>query len=50
VQLAAAASGSVLANARLELYPDDLAPARALRLAQAGAGISAWSATAGCGW
>ena len=39
VQLAAAASGSVLANARLELYPHDLDPVRALRLAQAGAGV-----------
>ncbi|MGH3910031.1 MAG: BREX system serine/threonine kinase PglW, partial [Pseudonocardiaceae bacterium] len=39
VQLAAAASGSVLANARLELYPYDMDPARALRLAQAGAGV-----------
>lgn len=39
VALAAAASGSVLANARMELYPRDLHPARALRLAQAGAGV-----------
>ncbi|GEL17300.1 BREX system serine/threonine kinase PglW [Pseudonocardia asaccharolytica] len=39
VQLAAAASGTVLANARLELYPRDLDPIRALRLSQAGAGV-----------
>ncbi|MDN5913801.1 MAG: BREX system serine/threonine kinase PglW [Pseudonocardia sp.] len=39
VQLAAAAAGTVLANARLELYPTDLDPLRALRLSQAGAGI-----------
>lgn len=39
VRLAAAASESVLANARLELYPADLSPARALRLSQAGAAI-----------
>jgi len=39
VQLAAAATGTVLANARLELYPRDLDPVRALRLAQAGTGI-----------
>ncbi|MGH3802327.1 MAG: hypothetical protein ACRDTD_19760, partial [Pseudonocardiaceae bacterium] len=38
-QLAAAASGCVLVNARLELYPRDLDPVRALRLAQAGAGV-----------
>ncbi|MGQ0480074.1 MAG: BREX system serine/threonine kinase PglW [Pseudonocardia sp.] len=38
-QLAAAASGTVLANARLELYPADLDPIRALRLSQAGAGV-----------
>lgn len=41
VQLASAASGSVLANARLELYPADLDLVRALRLSQAGAGIPA---------
>ncbi|GDY33308.1 BREX system serine/threonine kinase PglW [Gandjariella thermophila] len=40
VRLAAAAAGSVLSNARLELYPRDLSPVRALRLAQAGAGLS----------
>lgn len=39
VQLAAAATGSVLANARLELYPPDLDLVRALRLSQAGAGV-----------
>lgn len=39
VQLAASASGTVLSNARLELYPADLDPARALRLSQAGASI-----------
>lgn len=39
VQLAASASGTVLSNARMELYPRDLDPARALRLAQAGAGL-----------
>ena len=39
VQLAAAASARVLANARLELYPRDLDPIRALRLSQAGAGV-----------
>ncbi|MGI8814863.1 MAG: hypothetical protein ACR2G2_06120 [Pseudonocardia sp.] len=39
VQLAAAASGTVLVNARLELYPCDLDPVRALRLSQAGAGV-----------
>ncbi len=36
VQLAAAASKNAAANARLELYPRDLPPHRALRLAQAG--------------
>jgi serine/threonine protein kinase len=36
VQLAAAASRNAACNARLELYPRDLAPHRALRLAQAG--------------
>lgn len=41
VQLGAAASGSVLANARLELFPSDLDPVRALRLSQAGAGVPA---------
>ncbi|MGH3977556.1 MAG: hypothetical protein ACRDRZ_00915, partial [Pseudonocardiaceae bacterium] len=41
VQLAAAATGTVLSNARLELYPHDLDPVRALRLAQAGTGIPA---------
>lgn len=41
VQLAAAGTGMVLSNARLELYPHDLAPVRALRLAQAGTGIPA---------
>lgn len=39
VQLAAAATGTVLTNARLELYPHDLDPVRALRLSQAGAGV-----------
>ena len=39
VQLAAAASGTVFANARLELYPRDLDAVRALRLSQAGAGV-----------
>lgn len=39
VQLAAAASGTVLANARMELFPHDLDPVRALRLSQAGAGV-----------
>ncbi|MBY8850776.1 hypothetical protein K7G98_21220, partial [Saccharothrix sp. MB29] len=38
VRLAAAGSGTVLANLRLELYPRDLPVVRALRLAQAGAG------------
>lgn len=46
VQLAASASGTVLSNARMELYPHDLAPARALRLAQAGAGLPAEGLTA----
>lgn len=41
VQLAAAAAGSVLVNARLEVYPRDLDPVRALRLSQAGAGVPA---------
>ncbi|WP_300007723.1 BREX system serine/threonine kinase PglW [Pseudonocardia sp.] len=41
VALAAAASGSVLVNARLEVYPRDLDPVRALRLSQAGAGVPA---------
>jgi serine/threonine protein kinase len=36
VQLAAAASERAVANARLEVYPRDLDPVRALRLAQAG--------------
>lgn len=36
VQLAAAASRNSACNARMELYPCDLAPHRALRLAQAG--------------
>src|SRR5205814_10709458 len=35
VQLAAAASKDAAANARLEVYPRDLPPHRALRLAQA---------------
>ncbi|MEU7481298.1 BREX system serine/threonine kinase PglW [Lentzea sp. NPDC042327] len=39
VKLATAASGSVLANVRLELYPKDLSLVRALRLSQAGAGL-----------
>jgi serine/threonine protein kinase len=39
VQLAASASGTVLSNARMELYPRDLNQQRALRLAQAGAGL-----------
>lgn len=39
VQLAAATSAKVWANARLELYPRDLDPIRALRLSQAGAGV-----------
>jgi len=39
VQLAASASGTVLSNARMELYPRDLKQQRALRLAQAGAGL-----------
>jgi serine/threonine protein kinase len=41
VQLAASASGTVLANARMELYPRKLKPVRAIRLAQAGAGLPA---------
>ncbi|WP_219414066.1 BREX system serine/threonine kinase PglW [Pseudonocardia nigra] len=40
VQLAAATSATVWANARLEIYPRDLDPIRALRLSQAGAGVS----------
>src|SRR5207245_10399719 len=36
VFLAAAASMNAAATARLEIYPRDLAPVRALRLAQAG--------------
>lgn len=36
VQLAAVASGVAAASARLEIYPRDLDPVRALRLAQAG--------------
>jgi len=39
VKLATAASGSVLANVRLELYSKDLPLVRALRLSQAGAGL-----------
>ncbi len=39
VGLAAAASDGALAGPRLELYPRDLSPVRALRLAQAGAGL-----------
>jgi hypothetical protein len=39
VQLAAATSARVWANARLEIYPRDLDPIRALRLSQAGAGV-----------
>lgn len=39
VQLAAATSARVWANARLEVYPRDLDPIRALRLSQAGAGV-----------
>lgn len=39
VQLAAAATGTVLSNARMELFPHDLDPIRALRLSQAGAGV-----------
>ncbi|GAA4535324.1 BREX system serine/threonine kinase PglW [Pseudonocardia xishanensis] len=39
VQLAAAATTGVLTNARLELFPVDLDPVRALRLSQAGAGV-----------
>lgn len=39
VQLGAAVAGTVLANARLELYQRDLDPIRALRLSQAGAGV-----------
>jgi hypothetical protein len=39
VQLAAAVSATVWANARMELYPRDLDPVRALRLSQAGAGV-----------
>lgn len=39
VQLAASVTGTVLANARMELFPHDLDPIRALRLSQAGAGI-----------
>lgn len=41
VQLAASTSGTVLANARLELYPADLSPERALRLSQAGSLLDA---------
>ncbi len=36
VLLAAAASGTAAASPRLELYPRDLSPARALKLSQAG--------------
>ncbi|GAA1651174.1 BREX system serine/threonine kinase PglW [Catellatospora bangladeshensis] len=36
VQLAAVASDNAAATARMEIYPRDLAPVRALRLAQAG--------------
>ncbi|MFJ8967054.1 BREX system serine/threonine kinase PglW [Lentzea sp. NPDC102401] len=39
IKLATVASGSVLANVRLELYPKDLPLVRALRLSQAGAGL-----------
>ena len=39
MQLAAATSARVWANARLEVYPRDLDPIRALRLSQAGAGV-----------
>lgn len=39
VGLAAAASATALAGPRLELFPRDLSPIRALRLAQAGAGL-----------
>jgi hypothetical protein len=37
--LAAAASATALAGPRLELFPRDLSPIRALRLSQAGAGL-----------
>jgi serine/threonine protein kinase len=46
VRLAAAGSGSVLANLRLELYPRDLPLVRALRLAQAGASLPEGGLTA----
>ncbi|MDU0289073.1 BREX system serine/threonine kinase PglW [Saccharothrix longispora] len=46
VRLAAAGSGTVLANLRLELYPRDLPVVRALRLAQAGAGMPEGGLTA----
>ncbi|MEV0675726.1 BREX system serine/threonine kinase PglW [Actinosynnema sp. NPDC050436] len=41
VRLAAAGSGAVLSNVRMELYPRDLPAVRALRLSQAGAGLPA---------
>ena len=39
VALAAAVSAGALSGPRLEVYPRDLSPVRALRLAQAGAGL-----------
>ncbi len=47
VALAVAASDRALAGPRLEVYPRELSPVRALRLAQAGAGLPPGGLTAG---